>query len=50
MTPFAAGSPRPGEVAPPFDLPVATGGRLSLQSLRGRAVVLFFLPKASTPG
>jgi peroxiredoxin Q/BCP len=42
--------PAPGEAAPGFDLPCATGGRVSLQGLRGRAVLLFFLPKASTPG
>jgi peroxiredoxin Q/BCP len=42
--------PRPGQAAPPFDLPRATGGRVALEQLRGRAVVLFFLPKASTPG
>lgn len=42
--------PRPGQPAPGFDLPSATGDRVSLESLRGRAVVLFFFPKASTPG
>jgi len=42
--------PGPGQAAPSFDLPAAAGGRLSLETLRGRVVVLFFLPKASTPG
>jgi len=42
--------PRPGQPAPSIDLPAAAGGRFSLEALRGRAVVLFFLPKASTPG
>jgi len=42
--------PRAGERAPAFDLPAAAGGRVSLRGLRGRAVVLFFLPKAATPG
>lgn len=42
--------PRPGEPAPEFTLATATGGTLSLADLRGRPVVLFFFPKASTPG
>jgi len=50
MTLRGARMPRPGQVAPSFDLPAAAGGRVSLERLRGRAVVLFFLPKASTPG
>jgi peroxiredoxin Q/BCP len=41
---------QPGDVAPAFDLPSATGGRVALHELRGRIVVLFFFPKASTPG
>jgi len=47
---LGGGRPRPGQPAPPFDLPAAAGGRVSLERFRGRAVVLFFLPKASTPG
>ena len=31
-------------------LPTATGARLSLDELRGRWALLFFFPKASTPG
>ena len=42
--------PGVGQPAPGFDLPSASGDRVSLESLRGRAVVLFFFPKASTPG
>ena len=42
--------PRPGEPAPGFTLESASGGTLSLADLRGRPVVLFFFPKASTPG
>jgi peroxiredoxin Q/BCP len=42
--------PEPGQAAPAFDLPSATGDRVSLDSLRGRILVLFFFPKASTPG
>jgi len=40
----------PGQTAPAFELPSAAGGRLSLAELLGRHVVLFFFPKASTPG
>jgi peroxiredoxin Q/BCP len=42
--------PQPGEPAPTFTLDSASGGTLSLSDLRGRPVVLFFFPKASTPG
>ena len=39
-----------GKPAPAFDLP-ATGDRtISLASLRGKKVVLYFYPKDSTPG
>lgn len=39
-----------GDPAPPFDLP-ATGGRaVSLAALQGQPVVLYFYPKADTPG
>ena len=40
----------PGDPAPGFDLPADGGGRLSLESLRGRSVVLYFYPKDDTPG
>jgi peroxiredoxin Q/BCP len=39
-----------GAAAPAFDLPGADGERVSLASLRGRPVVLFFYPKDDTPG
>ena len=40
----------PGTPAPVFTLP-ATGGRtISLESLSGQPVVLYFYPKADTPG
>jgi peroxiredoxin len=35
-----------GQPAPGFDLPATTGERVSLQSLRGRKVVLMFFPFA----
>ncbi|MCA1711535.1 MAG: peroxiredoxin [Actinobacteria bacterium] len=45
-------SPRlsPGDVAPPFTLSSADGKTVSLASLRGRKVVLYVYPAASTPG
>ena len=39
-----------GDKAPDFDLPTDGGGRISLASLKGRPVVVFFYPKADTPG
>ena len=42
--------PQPGDTAPDFTLENTSGGTLSLADLRGRPVVLFFFPKASTPG
>jgi len=39
-----------GSPAPAFDLPTDGGGRVSSEALKGRAVVLFFYPKADTPG
>lgn len=40
----------PGDLAPEIDLPVAGGGRFSLADHRGRAVVVYFYPKADTSG
>jgi thioredoxin-dependent peroxiredoxin len=40
----------PGTPAPDFELPDQDGNPVSLQSLRGRRVVLYFYPKADTPG
>lgn len=39
-----------GDKAPSFDLPSTSGGTISLESLRGKKVVLFFYPKDNTPG
>jgi thioredoxin-dependent peroxiredoxin len=41
---------RPGDPAPEFRLPTDDGGEISLAELRGRRVVLYFFPKALTPG
>lgn len=40
----------PGVDAPPFTLPDQAGRPVSLAALRGDPVVLFFYPKAGTPG
>lgn len=40
----------PGEAAPDFELPDQDGNPVKLSALRGRNVVLYFYPKASTPG
>jgi len=42
--------PQAGDPAPPFDLESSTGGRVSLTSLKGKPVVLYFYPKDDTPG
>jgi peroxiredoxin Q/BCP len=39
-----------GAHAPAFELPDQDGEPVSLQALRGRTVVLYFYPKADTPG
>jgi peroxiredoxin Q/BCP len=39
-----------GDVAPDFTLPADDGGQLTLSSLRGRSVLLWFFPEADTPG
>lgn len=39
-----------GMKAPAFDMATDDGGRVSLAGLKGRKVVLYFYPKADTPG
>ncbi|MBV8940037.1 MAG: thioredoxin-dependent thiol peroxidase [Alphaproteobacteria bacterium] len=46
----AAASLTEGNPAPAFDMPVDGGGRVSLQGLRGKRIVLYFYPKDDTPG
>jgi peroxiredoxin Q/BCP len=43
-------APAEGERAPSFTLPDQSGESVSLEDLRGRWVVLYFYPKADTPG
>jgi peroxiredoxin Q/BCP len=40
----------PGDTAPDFTLPSDTGEEVSLSSLRGRKVIVYFYPAAMTPG
>ncbi len=40
----------PGEKAPDFTLPDADGNQVSLSSLRGQRVIVYFYPAALTPG
>jgi peroxiredoxin Q/BCP len=49
MTQLTA-APQVGDPAPDFDLEADDGSRVSLESLRGRNVVLFFYPRDDTPG
>lgn len=42
--------PGVGEKAPSFTLPRDGGGTLSLSDFKGRKLVLYFYPKADTPG
>ena len=40
----------PGQAAPDFELPDQDGNPVRLSELRGRPIVLYFYPKADTPG
>ncbi len=40
----------PGDIAPDFTLPDQEGNPVALAALRGKTVVLYFYPKADTPG
>lgn len=40
----------PGDIAPDFTLPDQDGQPVALAALRGKPVVLYFYPKADTPG
>ena len=41
---------QPGTPAPSFTLPDASGSKVSLADYAGRNVVVYFYPKAATPG
>lgn len=40
----------PGDTAPDFSLPDATGNTVSLSDYAGQKVIVYFYPKAMTPG
>lgn len=42
--------PTAGQIAPDFELPSNKGGYISLSSLKGQKVILYFYPKDDTPG
>jgi thioredoxin-dependent peroxiredoxin len=42
--------PAPGDLAPDFTLPDADGRKVTLSSLRGQRVIIYFYPAAMTPG
>jgi thioredoxin-dependent peroxiredoxin len=48
--PVADGRLAPGDPAPDFTLPDADGNEVSLASLRGQRVIVYFYPAAMTPG
>ena len=39
-----------GDVAPDFEMPASGGRTVSLSALKGKPFVLYFYPKADTPG
>jgi len=39
-----------GDKAPSFKMPTDSGGEVSLDGLKGKAVILYFYPKDDTPG
>ena len=42
--------PKVGEKAPDFELLSDEGRRVKLSDFRGQKIILYFYPKASTPG
>jgi peroxiredoxin Q/BCP len=40
----------PGDAAPDFELPDQDGNPVRLSELQGQKVVVYFYPKADTPG
>ena len=45
-----AAMPQEGDKAPKFSLPRAGGGKVSLADFKGKALVLYFYPRADTTG
>ena len=42
--------PAVGDSAPPIDAPITGGATFSLQAHRGQWMVVYFYPRANTPG
>jgi peroxiredoxin len=42
--------PLPGEIAPAIEAETTNAGHFSLASQRGKWVVVYFYPRANTPG
>ena len=47
---MAMKKPAVGDTAPAIDVLTDEGQRFKLSSLKGKQVILFFYPKADTPG
>jgi peroxiredoxin Q/BCP len=47
---FSGTTLKPGDAAPDFTLRDQSGRKVTLSGLKGKRVVLFFYPKADTPG
>ena len=41
---------KPGDKAPAFNLPDQSGNKVKLSNFKGRKVLVYFYPKADTPG
>jgi len=39
-----------GDLAPDFSLPSESGADIGLKDFKGKTLVLYFFPKANTPG
>ncbi len=50
MADISAETPQPGDKAPAFTLPRDGGGTVSLKDFTGKKLVLYFYPRADTPG
>ena len=50
MSERVEGAPKEGEGAPDFSMPASGGRTVSLAGQRGKPFVLYFYPKADTPG